>query len=581
MRKDSISGIRLTNKTQLPAFRNPQISKMYGRTVIIEVRNFPSYLTGTIEGYLQGLKKAREFARMELIAPHRLSFKPMPHQIEVAKRAIYDMGTRAILADEVGLGKTIEAGLILKEKIIRNEVEKALILTPASLTEQWKVEMLEKFDLDFKIATEIEDFENDFIISSIHLAKREKYRESIISHNWDMLIVDEAHHAKNPSTQNYRFLRSINSKFILLLTATPISNSLKELYYLADLLRPGMFGTYREFEAKYFRDKKGREVENKSELQIKLESIMIRHRRRDVFVDFTERVVKTYLADLSGSEREMYDSIIEFLRDEENKLRVIAYAKAATSSPMTVAKMAWKALKSEGKLRSRNHLLRIYRAAMDSHFSKLSLLLRVAEKIESGVIFTTYLETMRGIEKALKNEGFVTHTFHGGMNREMKRKVIRDFMEQGGLLIATDSGGEGLNLQFANTMVNFDLPWNPMKVEQRIGRIHRIGQERDVYVVNLAYRDTIEEHVLEILDKKINLFRSVVGEIDAILGSLEKNFESIVAEILMTSRSHEEINNSLERLGDEMEKLKSRYENIEKLNDTVFSQFNLAVYGGA
>jgi len=505
----------------------------------------------------------------------------MPHQIEVAKRVLFDMDTRAILADEVGLGKTIEAGLIIKEKVLRGELDSALILTPASLAIQWRSEMLEKFGLEFTLARSPEDFNDERVVASIHLAKRAPYREVILSRLWDMLVVDEAHHARNPGTQNYALVRGINSKFILLLTATPVSNSLKEIYYLADVVRPGMFGTYREFERNYFRDRKGLEVQNQRRLQELLENIMVRNRRSDVFVDFTERVVKTHLAEMSVQEQNLYDMVLEFLRLSDNKLRVIAYAKAATSSPRTVAKMAWKALEREQELRLRELMLRIYRAGMDAEFSKLSLLDALIDTVEGGIVFTTYRETQREIVEFLMDAGVQAYEFHGGMKKEEKNEVLRTFRERGGFLVSTDSGGEGLNLQFTNTLINFDLPWNPMRVEQRIGRVHRIGQMRDVYIINLAYADTVEEHLLHILDRKIQLFRSVIGEIDAILGAFERNFEAIVADILMQARSREEMRDRFEKLGEAMATLRSKYEMKEKVNDALFSKFTLGVVEGA
>ena len=544
------------------------------------VEDFPSMLTGTLEGYISALNRARRRIHEELVVLNELSFEPMPHQLEVAKKVIYDMDCRAILSDEVGLGKTIEAGLIVKEKLIRQEISSALVLAPASLVHQWHTELMEKFGMNFEIATTPDGFEKSWVVASIHLAKRAPYRDIVTSRAWDMLVVDEAHHAKNPGTQNYRLLRAINTKFMLLLTATPVSNTLKEIYYLADLLRPGIFGTYREFEAAYFTDKKGQSIKNQESLRKKLGDIMVRNRRRDVFVDFTERVVKTHIAKMHGRERELYEQILDFLRSEENKLRVISYAKAATSSPRAVAKMAWKALEKETNMHARKSLLKIYRAGMDSPFTKLELLGKVAESVEGGVIFTTYLQTMHEIEQFLSELGFNVHTYHGGMSRDEKNDTIERFKRESGFLIATDSGGEGLNLQFENVMINFDLPWNPMRVEQRIGRIHRIGQIRDVYVVNLAYEGTIEEHILRILDKKINLFKSVVGEVDAILGSLERNFESIIAEIIMQSASKEEIAEKLNQLGDNLEKIKSSYERAMEFNDSIFSEFELGI-GGA
>ncbi len=548
--------------------------------MIIQVSEFPRHLSGTLEGYINALKSARERMRAELLFQESLDFKPLPHQIEVAKRVIYDMDSRAILADEVGLGKTIEAGIILKEKLLRKEIETALILTPASLSIQWHNEMREKFNLNFTLALKPDDFRKDLVISSIQRARRVPYRDVILGRRWDMLIVDEAHHVRNPRTQNYSLVRSINSKFVLLLTATPVSNSLKEIYYLADIVRPGIFGTYREFEAKYFSDRKGIDAMNTDTLRDTLRRIMVRNRRRDVFVDLTTRVVRTHIARQSSGERDLYDMVLDFLRSEENKLRVISYAKAATSSPRTVARMAWKALERESSLNTRRTLLEIYRMGMDAEFSKIELLGKIAESVESGVIFTTYLETQREIGDYLRDLGFPVFLYHGGMNQVEKARTIEYFRKEGGFLVATDSGGEGLNLQFTNTLVNFDLPWNPMRVEQRIGRVHRIGQLRDVYVVNLAYMDTIEEHVLNILDRKIGLFRSVIGEVDAILGSLERNFESIIAEIIMKARNREELNHEFEKLGARVEEMKSSYERMSQVNDEIFSNFDLSVVGG-
>ncbi len=547
----------------------------------LEIRSFPKTLRGNIDGYISTLKEAKESLSHELRSLRNLPFEPMPHQLEVARRVIFDMGTRAILADEVGLGKTVEAGLILREKFLRGEIEYALILAPASLALQWKEEMQDKFGMNFVLARNAEDFSANFVVASIHQAKRKPYRSEVISRLWDMVIVDEAHHARNPGTQNYNLIRGINTKFLLLLTATPVSNSLKEIYYLADVLRPGIFGTYREFERRYFRDRKGLQVQNGEELQRALEEIMVRNRRRDVFVDFTSRVVKTHITEMSAGEQNLYDLVLEFSRMSDNKLRVISYAKAATSSPRTVAKMAWKALEREKNIRIRDIMLRMYRAGMDAEFKKIDALNRLVYSVDEGIIFTTYRETQNEIVQVLQDSGFTAFEFHGGMSKEAKNDTLRRFRERGGFLVATDSGGEGLNLQFVNTLINFDLPWNPMRVEQRIGRVHRIGQMRDVYIVNLAYRDTVEEHIIDILDRKIQLFISVIGEIDAILGSFERNFEAIIADILMNSRSNDEIKSKFEKLSNAMATLKSKYDRSIEINDSLFSNFRLGVIESA
>ncbi len=545
--------------------------------VIIEFKKFPRHLTGTVDGYLKALSEARENLKKKLIVKNKVKINPMPHQLNVAHKVIYEMDTRAILADEVGLGKTIEAGLILKEKALRGEIDSALILTPSSLALQWEKELLEKFSLNFKVAYRSEDFEYEWIIASLSRAKREPYRGITLSRRWDIVIVDEAHHIKNPHTQNYKLIRAIDSKYLLLLTATPINNSLKEIYYLGDLVRPGIFGTYREFESRYFLDKKGLKITNRLELQRKLEDIMIRNRRADVFVDFTERVVKTYIARQSFRERELYRSLHDFFRASGNRLRVIAYERAATSSPRTVAKMAWKALNNERDLRIRDALLKVYRYAMEAESSKIKALIKAIENIGKCVVFTSYIETQKEIVRALEKNGLKTVIFNGTLNYEKKRETIEEFKKDADVLVATDSGGEGLNLQFVNFMINYDLPWNPMRVEQRIGRIHRIGQWRDVYIVNLIYQDTVEEYIYTLLHQKIDLFKSVVGEIDAILGTFERNLDAIIAEIILNSQNEQELKERIANLGESLREMKEEFERVQGINDEILGVFDLGV----
>lgn len=180
------------------------------------------------------------------------SIDEYPHQIDAAMTALRRMRGRALLADEVGLGKTIEAGIVMKELLVRGLVRRVLILVPAPLTYQWQQEMLQKFDEEFTVASAPEDWsENDKVIASIDLAKRPEHAQEILEASCDLLIVDEAHKLRNRTSQAWKFVNSIKRKYILLLTATPVHNDLSELYSLVTLLKPGLLKTYRTFRERY------------------------------------------------------------------------------------------------------------------------------------------------------------------------------------------------------------------------------------------------------------------------------------------------------------------------------------------
>jgi SNF2 family DNA or RNA helicase len=205
---------------------------------------------------------------------------PYPHQLDAARRVIFELAGRAILGDEVGLGKTIEAGLIAKEYLLRRLARKVLILTPASLCWQWQAELREKFDITAWVARSEWDWErNDVLIASLDKAKLPRHRERILKECYDLVVIDEAHKLKNPRTQNWQLVNELRSKYLLMLTATPVQNDLKELYNLITLLKPGQLGTYREFVKRYTSGK--REPRNEAELRELLRSVMIRNRRGD------------------------------------------------------------------------------------------------------------------------------------------------------------------------------------------------------------------------------------------------------------------------------------------------------------
>lgn len=188
------------------------------------------------------------------------------------------------------------------------------------------------------------------------------------------------------------------------------------------------------------------------------------------------------------------------------------------------------------------------------------------------IIFTKYTLTQRLIVEFLENNGIEVSQFHGGLSRKEKEKQITLFKESVNVLVSTEAGGEGRNLQFCNGIINFNLPWNPMAIEQRIGRIHRIGQTKDVYVYNLAAENTVEYHILDILDKKINMFELVVGEVDLILGDIEddSDFSDIVMNAWTASHDMNEVIKQMNILQDKLLENKRQYLKIKELDDGLF-----------
>ena len=246
----------------------------------------------------------------------------LEHQIRTAKTVLRRLRGRALLCDEVGLGKTIEAGLVLDELHMRGLVRSILILVPPSLIEQWQGEMRRKFGLDF-ISHDDPAFKErgqeawthfDRIIASIHTAKREPHRSAIVARSWDMIVVDEAHHLRNRTTQLWRFASELRKQFILLLTATPVQNNLEELFNLVTLLEPGLLSTARQFQ-RHFVDRRDKLTpRHLEELHALLSEVMVRNRRSTVGLQFTRRWARTEQVVLAPEEQALYDEAADFVR---------------------------------------------------------------------------------------------------------------------------------------------------------------------------------------------------------------------------------------------------------------------------
>lgn len=491
---------------------------------------------------------------------------PYPHQIETVQKVISQMRGRAILADEVGLGKTIEAAMILKEFLLRGLVKRFLILTPAALCRQWEAELREKFEIPSLLARREYDWAHyDFLLASIDTAKKEIHRREIFNLYFDMVIIDEAHKLKSAQTQNWQFVNSIQKKYFLLLTATPLQNDLKELFNLITLLRPGQLGNYRSFKQNFTHDK--RTPQNPAQLKGLLGEVMIRN-KHGANMGFTKRHVQNIPISLSGLERQLYDEVVSFVRKSFLKgagglgaLPLLTLQREICSSTfaavLTLYKLAQKNLGDENPAEA-IALFQLCQQVKDN--AKMRVVEELIKKTpEKMIIFTEFLATQSYIRSRLEQAGFLTLAFDGSLSATKKEFTKIQFKERPEYrtLVCTESGGEGINLQFCNTMINYDLPWNPMRLEQRIGRIHRLGQTRDVYIFNLSTKDTVEEHLLRLLDQKIKMFEMVIGESERVIGKLSRgrSMEARIMELVVHSSSHEELSRGFDRLGEEIDTL--------------------------
>ena len=507
---------------------------------------------------------------------------PYPHQLETARRVIGELSGQAILADEVGLGKTIEAGLIIKEYQLRGLARKILILVPASLCRQWQDELYQKFDITAVINRSSRAWEHhDVIIASIDTAKRKEHREAILSTPYDLVVVDEAHKLKNERSQNYQFVSQIQKKHFLLLTATPMQNDLKELYNLINLLRPGLLGTYRSFKKRFMKDK--RTPQNTAQLRSLLNQVMIRNKRSESSVQFPPRHVHSIPLSLKPQEMVLYRALTKFVRerarffienmDNRGVLPLITLQREVCSSSfaaaMTLAKMA----QATANPQVRERLVELYQLAIEiEENTKAEIVLELLSKIgEKTLIFTEYVATQRYLIDKLQKNGIPTVGFDGSLSRGRKEWAKFLFSREAQVMVCTESGGEGLNLQFCSNLINYDLPWNPMRLEQRIGRIHRLGQTRPVHVFNLCTRDTIEEHVLNLLQEKIDMFQAVIGDLELMLGGLfaEGAMEKRIFQLIVNADSQKELLAGFAELNEELSGELENILEIHRQNDAL------------
>ena len=514
---------------------------------------------------------------------------PLPHQLHVLNRAVSDNNVRYILADEVGLGKTIEAGLIIEELKARGLIKRILVVCPTGLVTQWSIEMEEKFGEKFRIIlpedydtirkiTDNDDVYGQFdqVISPMDsikpLEKRigwteeriEQYNEeriySIINSGWDLVIIDEAHRVAGSTGEVARYklgnLLAAASPYLLLLTATPHNGKTEPFLRLIRLVDekafPNMKAVVKEQVAPYvIRTEKREAIDNNGNLLFKNRNTHIielhwdeRHsQQRKLYEMVSSYVSKNYNKALRNRGKNMWvifllimmqrlvTSSTTAVRQSLQKRIKILQEQAFRYESMTEAEfveidleenmeeaIAAISMDIKSEIEDLNQIVAVAQQAEYQYLDvKVEPLLSIVDDIFAEdknrklIIFTEFVATQQYLSKLLKDRGYSTSLLNGSLSIEERNLVLAEFREETNILISTDAGGEGLNLQFANYMINYDLPWNPMKIEQRIGRVDRIGQQRDVEIYNFVLADTVETRVKDVLEEKLSVILREIG----------------------------------------------------------------------
>ncbi|MDZ7370642.1 MAG: DEAD/DEAH box helicase [candidate division KSB1 bacterium] len=580
-----------------------------------------------------------------------------PHQIEAALFAVQSpLSQGALLADEVGLGKTIEAGLLLCQYWAERR-RKLLIICPASLRKQWSLELTEKFHLpncvldnrSFHAAVTSGrgnplDQEQVFIVS-IHFAGT--YSARLRTIDWDLVVIDEAHKLRNVYKKNNKLAQNIKwaleGRKKILLTATPLQNSLMELYGLAAFIDEHIFG-----DAESFRQNFVHQEDNREDLRRRLASFCRRTLRNQVteYIQYTERRSLTIGYEPSDEEQLLYERVSEFIdRDPSYSIprgqrhlmtlilrKILASSRYAVMETLKSMKHRLEALQADQPVESplqqflfddaieeeyleEEELIENGEQAVDpeklaEEIRELEAIIAAAQQIRSdakaeallkalrigfaelekmgaarkAIIFTESRRTQHYLAELLRAEGYAdkivlfngsnddaesreiyerwvqrnaaTGRVSGQRSVDMRTALVEEFRDHAEIMIATEAAAEGINLQFCSLLINYDLPWNPQRIEQRIGRCHRYGQKFDVVVINfLNKRNETDCRVYELLDEKLHLFNGVFGASDEILGVLDSDidFEQRILTIYQQCRRREEIEAAFAELRAEME----------------------------
>jgi serine/threonine protein kinase/ERCC4-related helicase len=493
----------------------------------------------------------------------------LPHQEDAVKIALQKMRGWCLLADEVGLGKTIEAGLILKELMLRDLARKILILAPRDLCAQWQKELFDKFRLFFLVFGKDVDYslawQCDRVIAPYKVVEDRFHQHELLAQKFDLVIMDEAHHLLMTDEslgpfgdfrrrELHTFAKMLKKNYFLMLSATPMRDSLEDLHEMLTLLKPGSVGDLASFKNQFVNPAAPDKPNNIEELRRLLHEVMIRRERRLIQeMRFPRREAHCVAVDLTEGQRRDFAEFRAFAQERLWKLGgenrsfrhgLQTLVESFHSSPAAFAGQCETLLG-----RFRNLLpaevqtrLRAFQRAMTPALLR-GKVDRAAEILAGAVkagghkvlVFTQYEDTADLLYRQLPGlTGLEIVRYPGtdeddGGNKAML--AVEAFRNTAVAMVCAENASEGLNLQFADTLINFDLPWDPMKLEQRIGRIQRLGQSADkVFIYNLFLRETVEEDMLEILEKKIDMFGAVVGHVGEILGNLtdDQSFQQVM-----------------------------------------------------
>ncbi|WP_101433027.1 DISARM system SNF2-like helicase DrmD, partial [Bifidobacterium asteroides] len=627
------------------------------------------------------LEQYGRFKRMELekspfhfLLTNESHIDPNPHQVNAFCAAIDAMKTGGmVLADEVGLGKTIEAGLVLRY-MLESGAKKILIVLPAPLRKQWELELDDKFDLKSVILDRL-TLEHDAKDWHEKLTDKQSIQIVITSYDyssklmkrfpdvkWDFLIIDEAHNLRNLNgTKRAKRLYKLTVGIPkILLTATPLQNSLMDLYGLISFIDPKIFGSEQVFRQRYMKN------ENYDDLKRKLAPVLYRTLRKDVanYMYFAKRICKTVDFELSQDEIELYERVNRFLKKENlysipasnRGLVILVIRKLMASSSFALVEtfevlkkrleklhegtksadaqegfdLFWSFVEDEidesGFEEVEDEDTAAQKACIQNEMDEVNAIIDVAKRIKTNskvtalkqalkigfsyqrahgiaqkaVVFTESKRTQKYIATELRRSGYGKEDilqFNGdfddaltqeiyqawqvknsgntnyGRSVEYKHAIVDYFKENAKILISTDAGSEGLNLQFCNTVINYDLPWNPMKIEQRIGRCHRYGQQNDVVAINLLNtQNEADRRVYEILSRKFELFEGMFGASDIALGALESgtSFEKRVLDIYQHCNTTAEFNKAFDKLDKKLNA--KRDKKARKLRDILITE---------
>jgi len=506
----------------------------------------------------------------------------LEYQLRTALRVLGPLRGRALLSDEVGLGKTIEAGLVLKELLTRGMVKRFLVLTVPSLVDQWEEELSDKFGLGTVTTNhaaargDAEKFwrASPQLVASLHTLKQPAQLEIARQVHWDMLVVDEAHYLRNRESQAWQAVNALPRQFLLLLTATPVQNSLEELYNLVTLLQPGQLPTPKEFRARFIDPKRPRQPREPEELRRLLGQVMIRNTRANAGIALPPRRAETVSFEPDEAERTFWQqwetefrACLGQMSASQASLWGRLLLQAAGSSPA-----AWReALQKFPDRAAARPWAEL--APLEASWQRKCELLQPLTRGQGGaVVFTQFLQTQAALAEHLRRAGVETFIINGATPSHERQPITEEFRARGGALLLTHSGTEGRNLQFCHRLANFDLPWNPMEIEQRIGRLHRLGQRHPVHIYNFVQAGTLQEHLLQVLQEKLNLFELVVGETGLILGERFSSDE-FAEEVLRRWRESEgRVAEALAGLGNELAAARTTYGEVKQLDQTLFEQ---------